>query len=198
MIGERGVIVMETPRLALRTYAAGDLAPLVAMNADPEVMRFLGGPRTAEDSVALAEWVNKGFARTGLGMMTVERCADGAFLGIAGLSRLEWYPGEIEVGWRLLPVHWGRGYATEAGRAWLGWAFRRHPVRRVISVADVPNARSRAVMERLGMRLDHVAWLRDGEEEFEAAVHAITQEEWSRAAGAADKGQVPSDGTAGV
>jgi RimJ/RimL family protein N-acetyltransferase len=53
----------------------------------------------------------------------------------------------------------------------------------VISVADVPNARSRAVMERLGMRLDHLTRLRDGNDEFEVAVHAITRDEWERAAG---------------
>ena len=178
MIGERGEVVLETPRLVLRTFAAADLPPLVAMNLDPVVMAFLGGPRLAEASLRMAEEVNRRFPETGHGMMTVERREDGAFLGIAGLNQLAWYPEEIEVGWRLLPAHWGHGYATEAGRAWLGWAFRRHGVGRVISVADLPNLRSQAVMRRLGMRLDHVAVLREGEDEFEAAVHAITREAW--------------------
>ena len=115
-----------------------------------------------------------------LGRDLVRGGEDGAFLGIAGLNRLAWYPDDLEVGWRLLPAHWGQGYATEAGRAWLGHAFRRHGVGRVISVADVPNRRSRAVMERLGMRLDHVATLQDGEDRFDAAVHAITRAEWEQ------------------
>jgi RimJ/RimL family protein N-acetyltransferase len=109
---------METPRLILRTYAAADLPALVAMNSDPVVMRFLGGPRPAADSAAMAERVNEGFAQAGVGMMTVERRSDAVFLGIAGLNRLDWYPGEIEVGWRLLPAHWAK--ATPPRRVGLG------------------------------------------------------------------------------
>lgn len=181
MIGERGTTILETPRLVLRTFAESDLPLLVAMNADPRVTEFLGGPRPAGESLELAAWVNLNFPRLGRGMMAVERRADGAFLGIAGLSRLDWFPEDIEVGWRLRPEAWGQGYATEAGRAWLDRAFAAHPVARVISVADLPNARSRAVMGRLGMRLDHVAVLRDGADEFEAAVHVLSREEWARA-----------------
>ncbi|MFC5567072.1 GNAT family N-acetyltransferase [Rubellimicrobium aerolatum] len=180
MIGNEAVVAMETPRLRLRTFRTGDLAHLVAMNADPTVMAHLGGPMSPEASLAMAEAIQHAFLAEGIGMIAVERRADEAFLGIAGLNRLAWYPDDLEVGWRLLPAHWGRGYATEAGRAWLGYAFRRHGVARVISVADVPNRRSRAVMERLGLQLDHTALLQEGEDRFEAAVHAITRAEWER------------------
>jgi RimJ/RimL family protein N-acetyltransferase len=178
MIGARGEVVEDTERLRLRLFQQDDLPLLCAMNADPEVMRWLGGPRTRERTLEQAEAVQTAFPLTGRGMIAVERRADGAFLGISGLNRLEWYPDEIEVGWRLRPEVRGHGYATEAGRAWVARAFRELSVPRVISVADVPNVRSQAVMRRLGMRLDHHARLKDGEEEFEAAIHAISRAEW--------------------
>ena len=178
MIGDEAVVVMETPRLRLRTFRMGDLPHVVAMNADPTVMAYLGGPMSPEASLAMAEAIQGAFAADQVGMIAVERREDGAFLGIAGLNRLAWYPDDIEVGWRLLPTHWGRGYATEAGRAWLGFAFRIYGPARVISVADVPNVRSRAVMERLGLGLDHVATLQEGEDRFEAVVYAITRAAW--------------------
>jgi RimJ/RimL family protein N-acetyltransferase len=110
----------------------------------------------------------------------VERRSDGAFLGTCGLSREPWYPDDLEVGWRLHPEVWGQGYATEAGHAWIGYAFDRLGAERVISVADVPNRRSRAVMERLGMRLDHQAWLTEGEDRFEAVVCVVTRADWGQ------------------
>ena len=178
---ERGTTILETERLRLRLYQESDLEPFCAMNADPVVMRWLGGPSTAEHSLGRARAINAGFGSDGFGMMPLERKADGAFLGIAGLNQLDWYPGDVEVGWRLRPEAWGNGYATEAGRAWLGRAFERLGVARVISVADAPNLRSRAVMERLGMRLDHLATLSDDGDTFEAAVHALSREDWEAA-----------------
>jgi RimJ/RimL family protein N-acetyltransferase len=126
----------------------------------------------------VVELIEAGWDAIGRGMLPIERVADGAFLGIAGATRLDWFPGEVEVGWRLLPEHWGHGYATEAGRAWVGWSFARHGVPRVISVCDLPNARSRAVMARLGMRLDRVATVEEDGEPIEVAVHAVTKGEW--------------------
>jgi RimJ/RimL family protein N-acetyltransferase len=183
MIGPRGEVVEETERLRLRLFRQDDLPLLCAMNADPEVMRWLGGPMTAEQTLTRAEASQARFQAVGRGMFAVERRADGTFLGIAGLNRLDWYPDEIEVGWRLRPEFWGQGYATEAGRAWIARAFRVLGAPRVISVADVPNLRSLAVMRRLGMRLDHHARLKDGDEEFDAAIYAVPRAEWAALAG---------------
>lgn len=178
MTGPDPVVAYETPRLRLRTFRPDDLAPLCAMNADAGVMEFLGGPQAPADTLAMAADIDALFRREGTGMIAVERRADGAFLGLVGLNRLDWYPDDLEVGWRLLPAHWGHGYAAEAGAAWLAHAFLRLGAPRVLSVADAPNARSRAVMARLGMRLDHLATLPHEGGTFEAAVHALTRAEW--------------------
>jgi RimJ/RimL family protein N-acetyltransferase len=173
--------ILETPRLVLRLFRPADTTPCLAMNADPRVGEFLGGTWTAERSAEHMAWANETYPAVGIGMLAIERRADCAFLGMAGLNRLDWFPDDIEVGWRLLPAVWGHGYATEAGRAWLGLAFRRHGVPRVISVADAANLRSRAVMERLGLRLWRRQRLVHGDDLFDAAVHAIGREAWEAA-----------------
>src|SRR5690606_30531493 len=60
----------------------------------------------------------------------------------------------VEVGWRLLPEHWGRGYATEAGRIALDFAFSQLGLPEVVSFTATQNGKSRAVMERIGMARD--------------------------------------------
>lgn len=180
MIGCEHLVAIETARLRLRTFQQEDLAPLVELCGDAVVMEYLGGPIGREAVLAMANGAQDSFLSSGLGKIAVERRSDGAFLGTCGLSREPWYPDDLEVGWRLRPEAWGHGYATEAGRAWIDHAFERLRADRVISVADLPNLRSQAVMARLGMRFDHQATLRDGGDRFEAVVYALTRAEWAK------------------
>ena len=124
-------------------------------------------------------WAQLRHAREGTGLLAIERRDDGAFLGMCGLHCLfDWYPDDIEVGWRLARAYWGHGYASEAAGAWLEHGFATLGLPRVISVADLPNQRSLAVMHRLGMVLDHYAELEWEGSTFTAAVHAVTAEGW--------------------
>lgn len=168
-----GRIALTTERLVLRNLAPGDLGPMAAMNGDPAVMTWLGGPMSAERSDLLAHDIAAGFAEDGIGKIAVERRADGAFLGLCGLSHESWYPDDLELGWRLLPAYWGHGYATEAAAAWRDFAFDELGLKRFISIADAPNARSIAVMRRIGMRFDHQATLEDDGIPFDAVIYAM-------------------------
>jgi RimJ/RimL family protein N-acetyltransferase len=167
-----------TPRLRLRPFNDADLPLYAAICADPEVMRYLGGPMSTEQTAASVRGASRNYLATGAGKIAVERREDGAFLGMCGLSREVWYPDDLEVGWRLAPQHWGQGYATEAARAWIDYAFRVLEAPRVISIADVPNVRSIAVMQRLGMVLDHEAELADGDDRFAAVIYRLDREAW--------------------
>ncbi len=174
-----GLVVHTTPRLLLRTFRLEDLPHYAALNADPEVVRYLGGvPLTRSESDQMATWAQERHARDGLGLLAVERRADGAFLGMCGLHQLHWYPDDTEIGWRLARNHWGQGYATEAATAWLEHAFATLHLPRVISVADLQNVRSLAVMHRLGMVFDHHAELSENRHTFQAVVHSITGQHW--------------------
>ena len=173
-----GTVVVTTPRLLLRTFRLGDLPAYAALNADPEVARYLGGPKTREYSDSIAEWANERYEKEGLGLLAVERREDGAFLGMCGLHHQSSYPDDVEVGWRLAHAYWGHGYATEAATGWLDHGFGALALPRVISITDPPNARSLAVMARLGMVFDHEAEVEDDGEIFQAVVYSITRDRW--------------------
>ncbi len=179
MVAWNGTVVLATPRLTLRTFGRDDLPHYAALNADPEVVRYLGGePLSRTYSDEIAEWANELHEEEGIGLLAVERTDDGAFLGMCGLHHQESYPDELEVGWRLAHEHWGHGYATEAATAWLDHAFDALAAPRVISIADVPNERSIAVMRRLGMVLDHEGRVQDDGEVFDAVIYAISADRW--------------------
>jgi RimJ/RimL family protein N-acetyltransferase len=182
MVQWNGTVILTTPRLLLRTYRRDDLPRYAALNADPEVVRHLGGvPLTREESDELAEWAQQLHAEKGLGLLAVERRDDGAFLGMCGLHHQSSYPDDVEVAWRLAREHWGHGYATEAAAGWLDHAFGVLGLPRVISITDPPNLRSLAVMHRLGMDFDHEAEVEDNGVVFQAVVYTITAEQWRRA-----------------
>jgi RimJ/RimL family protein N-acetyltransferase len=179
MVEWDGTVALRTPRLLLRTFRPDDLPHYAALNADPEVVRYLGGvPLTRQHSDEIAEWAQECYADEGLGLLAVERRGDGAFLGMCGLHHHQAHPDDVEVGWRLAREHWGQGYATEAATGWLDHAFGTLDLPRVISITDPPNVRSLAVMRRLGMVFDHEAEIEDDGVVFQAVVYSITGDRW--------------------
>jgi len=158
-VGAAGVTTgpeLETLRLILRQWRTSDAEPFAAMNADPEVMRHFPAPLGRADSDALlaraqAKWCDDGlcyFAVTEKG---------GGFIGFAGLNRPAFeahFTPCVEIGWRLARPAWGQGHATEAARACLDWGFGALGLAEVVSFTVPANARSQAVMRRLGMCRD--------------------------------------------
>ncbi len=169
-----------TERLLLRPYREEDRPAFAAINADPEVMKYLGGvPLTRQQSDEITEGVNRQAVAEGIGFQAIERRSDGVLLGACGLMRHgAWYPDDLEIGWRLGRQYWGHGYATEAARSWLTHAFEERSEARVISITDTPNLNSIAVMKRLGMTFDHQAELLDEGIPFDATIYSITAPAW--------------------
>jgi RimJ/RimL family protein N-acetyltransferase len=180
MVRWDGEVVLTTDRLSLRTFRRDDLPHYAALNADPAVVEFLGGPLTREYSDEIAEWANERWELERIGLLAVERRSDATFLGMCGVHHQESYPDDLEVGWRLAHDHWGQGYATEAARAWLDYAFGVLGAPRVISITDHPNVRSLAVMHRLGMTFDHEGQVEGDGVTFDAVIYSITANEWRR------------------
>lgn len=149
---------LRTERLLLRGWRAGDREPFAAMNADPEVMRRIGsGVLHPVASDELRARLRREWIRRGHGLWAIERAADGAFLGLCGLTEPVWggtgLDGQIEIGWRLRRDAWGHGYATEAARAALRAAWKHLGLTGAIALVHPDNARSLGVGERLGMRV---------------------------------------------
>lgn len=127
---------------------------LRVLNADPEVMRYINGrPQTDEET---RQWIRRAEARwveLGYSWWILVLADSGEIVGASCLQHIETDPTkEMEIGWRLLPRHWGNGYATEAARAMIAFGFDRLRLARIFSIADPRNAASVAVMRRLGMR----------------------------------------------
>jgi RimJ/RimL family protein N-acetyltransferase/2-polyprenyl-3-methyl-5-hydroxy-6-metoxy-1,4-benzoquinol methylase len=172
---------LHTERLALRPLTDADLPDLVALNGDPEVMRYIGPPMPADEVAAeLPGWV-AGDGRFGLWAGVV----DDAFVGIWFLTADPDDPRAGETGWRLPRSAWGHGYATEGGQALLTYAFETLGLDRVWAETMAVNTRSRRVMERLGMR--HLRTdVRDWDEpipgwEQGEMVHELTRTDVARA-----------------
>ena len=147
---------LETERLRLRVWKATDRDHFAKLNADPIVMKDLGGPLSREDSDAKLDRYAKAWGNHGYGRWLVETIS-GTFLGYCGVMPVrEEHPIGIhdEIGWRLLREAWGHGYATEAARAALIDVFRRVKLIEVLAYTDAQNLRSQAVMRRLGLRRD--------------------------------------------
>ena len=149
---------IETPRLLLRRWAAGDREPFAALNADPEVMHHFPSVLDRAASDAFADRCDASFEQSAaaeaapFGLAAVERREDGRFLGFAGLHRHRWYPDDVELGYRLARDAWGRGYATEAGAAWVAHAREAVRLPRLITIVAPGNAGSLAVAAKLGFR----------------------------------------------
>lgn len=146
-----------TGRLLMRRWRDGDREPFAAMNADPEVMEHFPARLTREQSDALIASFEARFEEDGFGFWALETLDAGRFLGFTGLSAVRFpapFAPAVEIGWRLARPAWGKGYATEAARRALRFAFEERGLDEVVAFTAVANARSRAVMERIGMTRD--------------------------------------------
>jgi RimJ/RimL family protein N-acetyltransferase len=146
--------VLETPRLRLRPFAAGDWPAYAAMCADTEVMRFIGAGQVQNADEAwrslaffLGHWELLGY-----GMWALELRDSGALIGRVGFIDPPGWP-DFELGWLLAREHWGCGYAREAAAVALHHAFEVLQRGRVISLIRPGNARSVAVAEAIGAAL---------------------------------------------
>ena len=150
-------ITLSTPRLRLRPWRESDFAPFAALNADPAVMEHFPSIPTREESDAMARRIMARIEERDWGLWAVEVAGGEPFIGFTGLGVPTFeahFTPCTEVGWRLARDAWGRGYATEAARAAVAFGFGELGLAEIVSYTTVGNARSIAVMERLGMRRD--------------------------------------------
>lgn len=149
---------IRTERLILRNWEERDRALFHRINSDDQVMEFFGMRRSRAESDELFDRLRGNIDRYGFDFSAAEIAATGECIGFVGINRTDLAPfipqGTMQIGWRLAPEYWGKGYVTEASRAWLAHAFEVVGDDEVVSFAVWNNHRSTAVMQRLGMRHD--------------------------------------------
>lgn len=183
-------ITLDTPRLILRPWRDDDADSFAAMFADPAIMEFLGPMLDRAATGAVIGRIRSHFAAHGFGWWAAELRATGAFIGFIGLSHIPFeapFTPAIEIGWRLAGAHWGRGYATEGARAALACGFSQLGLAEIVSLTVPANARSRRVMERIGMThdpaddFDHPR-LPEGDPLRRHVLYRISRARWEQAA----------------
>lgn len=141
-----------TERLLLRRLRETDLHALAAIYADPQATRFLGGPRTREDTRGRLGGMIADHREQGFGLWATTLLEDGTLIGRCGLL-VQHVEGSVEheIAYLLGSRWWGRGYATEAAAAIRDHARAELGLGRLISLIDPGNAPSQAVATRIGM-----------------------------------------------
>ncbi len=149
-------MIIETDRLTLRRFELSDLDEFASIMANAEVMHFSrSGPWTREQTEQFLKQcqIDYSEARWGYGRLAVVQKSDNRMIGFAGLARFDEIDGcpEVEIGYRLHPDYWGRGFATEAAAASRDHGFRDLGMTRLISLIEPENAASVRVAEKIGM-----------------------------------------------
>ncbi|MEM9035893.1 MAG: GNAT family N-acetyltransferase [Actinomycetota bacterium] len=144
-------------RLLLRRWREGDREPFAQINGDPEVGRWLAGTLDRAASDALLDRIEASWERDGFGLFAVEVVGGPSLIGFVGLSSPSFdahFTPAVEIGWRLSPAAWGRGYATEGALKVLEFGFDAVGLDEVVSFTTVTNTASTKVMERIGLHRD--------------------------------------------
>jgi [ribosomal protein S5]-alanine N-acetyltransferase len=142
-----------TSRLHLRPFTAADHDAIHAVYSDPDVMRYVGhgAHRAMSETVRALRVYADILAAHGYSFLAVVERESGTVVGDAGLNPLGGRGPDVELGYTVARAAWGRGYATEVGRALVEHAFTALDVPRVVAQVEPANAASRHVLEKLGM-----------------------------------------------
>jgi ribosomal-protein-alanine N-acetyltransferase len=171
---------LETSRLRLRPLAETDEADLVALDSDPEVMRYVGSPAGVKSRAETVERARLRIRETRrgdyepLGFWRIEGRSDGTFHGVGALIRMP-DGDDVEVAYRLARSAWGLGIATEAAGALVAHALGPLALPRVVAVTYPENRASQRVLDKLGFE-------RRGIREYkgvQATYHVLTASAWA-------------------
>jgi RimJ/RimL family protein N-acetyltransferase len=151
--------VLITARLRLVPFQDGHLDSLNAMNADPEVMRFLSGPETREQTMAMIARVKARWKDLGYSWWSFIEQDTGELVGAGAIQNLRRASAPepdltcpLEIGWRLKRSRWRQGLASEAAQAMAAFAFDTLRAHELYAVCFPDNLASAKVMQRLGMQ----------------------------------------------
>ncbi|WP_375290584.1 GNAT family N-acetyltransferase [Qipengyuania sp.] len=181
-------IIAETERLILRTVEEGDAALQFRVLNTPKVMARLGGVKELHEIEAKHAKTMASQAREGFSFLMMIEKDTGELVGHCGIKRVDnalaHNQGDHEIGWLVREDRWRRGYAEEAMRAVLEWAFGRVGAPHVVALTSRMNEASWRLMEKLGMRRRTDLDFDDPDyppDDRRMILYAITKQEWEQA-----------------
>ena len=146
-------IILETERLILRTWLLNDLKDFFEIYGDPEVWRFVDPKGVLKNEEAARLSLRRGIAyqeEHGICHWATVEKKRGKVVGACGFNLFEGGP-ELELVFHFAPAYWGLGYATEAARACLRYAFEELNAPQIVASTDPKNVASQRVLEKIGL-----------------------------------------------
>ena len=178
-------IVLTTNRLELRQIGPDDLELHLEYLNSPAVMERLGGPRTRSQLAIKHEKSRDGFERDRFGFMFAFEKASGELVAHCGMKRVDNIHapniGDHEIGWLVREDRWRIGYAEEAVRAIIDWAFETHDAPFLVALTSEANIGSWKLMEKLGMARRRDLDFSDpsfSEEDNPTIQYSLTRQQW--------------------
>jgi [ribosomal protein S5]-alanine N-acetyltransferase len=147
-------IILQTERLLLRQITEADAPLIYALNTTPGVLQYVHEPALKDEADALRvinDIILPQYSLYNLGRWAIERKDDNQFMGWCGLKYLADID-EVDLGYRLMPQYWGKGYATEAARHTLQFGFAQRNLKTIVGRAHIDNVASWTVLEKIGMQ----------------------------------------------
>jgi RimJ/RimL family protein N-acetyltransferase len=199
-------VELRTERLVLRAWREADREPFAALNADPEVMRHFPSTLDRTESDAMVDRIVERMDHQGYGLWAVDVVGGPQCIGFIGLNPIPFetaFTPALEVGWRLARSAWGHGYAPEGAIASVDFAFSSirldgvefvldgsgSPLDEIVSMTTPENAKSRRVMEKIGLHrdpaadFDHPSLLESAPHLARHVLYRATRDEWMRTHG---------------
>ena len=144
--------MLETPRLILKVATLQEATFMLKLNSDPEVIRFTGDVllQTVQEAEAIIrERQLPQFDKYRMGRFSVY-LKDGTYIGWCGLR---YFPEKdvVDLGYRFMKKHWGKGYASEASQVCLQYGFETIKLKRITAEAMPENTASLKILQKMGM-----------------------------------------------
>ncbi|HCN49182.1 MAG TPA: GNAT family N-acetyltransferase [Chryseobacterium sp.] len=149
---------LETERLILRQFEEADFERVFLIDSDPEVMKYIGVPPLTDinESKEVIQMIRKQYEENGVGRLAVVEKESGLVVGWSGLKLLtkavNGYQNVLELGYRFVPESWGKGYATESGKASLDYGFHELNAEVIYAYAHSEHEASNHILRKLGFQ----------------------------------------------
>lgn len=149
---------IKTERLLLREFILSDVDGMFELESNPNVHTFVGKKSIThiDQSRAYIEFVQQQYKDFGTGRWAVVLKETNEFLGWSGIkfitNEINNHKDFYELGYRFIEKHWGKGYATESGKAFIDYAFSQMKVDALYAYADAGNENSKKILEKLGLQ----------------------------------------------
>lgn len=149
---------IETKRLLLRELRITDLEGMFALDSDPEVHKYLGNKpvKTKAESKKIIQSVITQYQERGIGRFAVIEKASGNFTGWSGIRlnteyKMNGFTKYYDVGYRFIKQFWGKGYATESGKAAVDFAFKTLKLPEIYATTEIGNKASHHALLKIGL-----------------------------------------------